>query len=170
MIRMYDGSYKRISEIRIGDKVDGGYGYINTVIAYHKIELGRQPIFTINGRHRTTKEHRHFTTEGWAAIDLSAAAPEYIHEITIDNMGTKEKRKNIKFKQTSVTQLKVGMSLMTNAGPELIESIEIDYNEDPSQYVYTLVCDGSHTHIVNGVIVSAWARDDDFDYETWTTR
>jgi hypothetical protein len=170
MVRMYDGSYKRIDEIKIGDKVDGGHGLVNNVIAYHEIELGKQPIYTINGRHKTTREHRHYTTEGWAAIDTTAAAPEYVHEITIDNNGTKEKRKNIKLKYEIVKQLKVGMSLMTNNGPELIETIEENWDEDTNQLVYTLVCDGSHAHIVNGVIVSAWARDDDFDYNTWTQR
>lgn len=170
MVRMADGSYKRISEIMVGDRVDGGYGHVNKVIAYHKIALGKQPVYIINGRHRTTREHRHWTTEGWAAIDTNAAAPEYVHEITIDNNGTTEKRKNVKLKYTKVKTLTVGMSLVTNNGPELIESMEVDYNQDPDQFVYTLVCDNTHAHIVNGVVVSAWARDDDFDYNTWQPR
>lgn len=170
MVRMGDGSYKRIDQIRIGDRVDGGYGYVNTVIAYHEIEMGRQPLYVINGRHRTTREHRHYTTDGWAAIDIEASAPEYVHEITIDNNGTKERRKNIKLKDSKVLPLEVGMSLMTNNGPELIESIVPIYDEDPNQLVYTLVCDGTHAHVVNGIIVSAWARDDDFDYSSWTPK
>jgi hypothetical protein len=164
---MANGDYKRISSIRVGDKIDGGYGYINNVIAYHEIRLGNQPFYIINGRHITTREHRHWTDKGWAAIDISAAAPEYEHEITVDNNGTKERRKNIKFKNTIVSSLTVGMSFITNNGPEIIHSIEERWGEDPDQLVYTLVCDGSHTHIVNGVIVSAWARDDDFNYNTW---
>lgn len=170
MVRMADGTYKRIDEIRVGDRVDGGYGYINNVVAYHVIELGRQPMYVINGRHRTTKEHRHYTTEGWAAIDIEAAAPEYAHEIVVDNEGTRERRKNVKLKDSKVIPLRVGMSLMTNNGPELIESMVPIYDEDPEQLVYTLVCDGTHAHIVNGVIVSAWARDDDFDYSSWTPK
>lgn len=167
VITMADGSFKTIDKIMIGDKIDGGYGIINNVIAYHKIKMGRQPLFTINGRHKTTKEHRHFTTEGWAALDLTAAAPEYTHKITIDNYGNKESRKNIKLKDSKVVQLKVGMTLITTQGEELIESIEVDWSADQNQYVYTLVCDGSHVSIVNDIFASAWARDDDFDYLTW---
>jgi hypothetical protein len=167
---MADGSYKRISDVKIGEKVDGGYSLVNTVIAYHKIELGKQPMFTINGKHRTTREHRHWTTDGWAAFDLLASAPEYVHEITVDNNGTKEKRKNVKLKDSKVVQLKLGMTLLTSNGPEVIESIQVDWNQDSNQYVYTLVCDGSHACIVNDVIVSAWAKDEDFDYNTWTAK
>lgn len=170
MVMMSDGSYKRIDQIKIGDRVDGGYGYVNTVLAYHEAALGMQPIYVINGRHRTTGEHRHYTTEGWAAINTEAAKTEKAHEIVVDNDGTREKRKNIKFNNTNVIPLKVGMSLITNSVPELIESIVPLYNEDPDQLVYTLMCDGSHSHIVNGVIVSAWARDDDFDYSSWTPK
>lgn len=167
---MADGSLRRIDRVLIGERVDGGNGLVNTVIAYHKIKMGSQPMFTINGKHRTTREHRHWTTEGWSAIDLNAAAPEYEHEITIDNKGTTEKRKNIKLKDSKPVQLKKGMFLITASGKELIESIEVDWNQDPNQYVYTLVCDGSHACIVNNIVVSAWARDDDFDYNTWSPK
>lgn len=170
LVTMADGSKKRIDQIKIGDIVDGAYGVINTVIAYHKIELGKQPLFTINGKHRTTREHRHWTTDGWAALDLLASAPEYIHKITIDNYGTRERRKNIKLKDSQVVQLKLGMTLLTTNGPEVIKSIEIDWKQNSDQYVYTLVCDGSHACIVNDIIVSAWAKDEDFNYMTWTAK
>lgn len=170
LVRMADGSLRRIDRVLIGEKVDGGNGLVNNVIAYHKIKMGSQPMFTINGKHRTTREHRHWTTEGWSAIDLNAAAPEYEHEITVDNEGTTQKRKNIKLKDSKPVQLKKGMFLITASGKELIESIEVDWNQDPNQYVYTLICDGSHACIVNNIVVSAWARDDDFDYNTWAPK
>ena len=91
-------------------------------------------------------------------------------EITIDNFGTKERRKNIKLKDSKPVTLKRGMELITAEGRELIETIEIDWHQDPDQYVYTLICDGSHVCVVNGNLVSAWARDDDFDYNTWSPK
>ena len=169
-VTMADGSIMPIDSVRIGDKVLDGYGMINTVIAYHKIKLGTYPMYTINKRHQTTQEHRHWTTDGWTAIDTVSAAPEYVHEIYIDNNGTTEKRKNTKLKYSSVSTLKTGMTLITSNGPVIIDSLEADYSADPDQYVYTLVCDGSHTCLVNDIVVSAWARDDDFDYTTWTAR
>jgi hypothetical protein len=167
---MADGSIKTIDSVLVGDRVLGGYGQINTVIAYHKVKLGKQPLYNINNRHKTTQEHRHWTTSGWTAIDTASAAPEYVHQIYIDNNGTTEMRKNVKLKYSTVLPLESGMTLVTGSGAEVINSIDADYNADPEQFVYTLICDGSHTCLVNDVVVSAWARDDDFDYDTWTPR
>lgn len=170
LVTMADGTYKRIEDVRIGDRVDGGYSTVNTVLAYHEIALGNQPFYIINGKHRTTREHRHWTTDGWAAIDLSVVGRDNDFEITVDNDGHKEIRKGVKIKDSKVARLKKGMHLITANGPELIESIEVDWNNDSKQYVYTLVCDGSHACLVNDVIVSAWATDADFDYNTWTPK
>jgi hypothetical protein len=170
LVSMADGSIKTIDQVLVGDKVMGGFGQINTVIAYHKSKLGNHPLYTINNRHETTQEHRHWTIDGWTAIDIAGAAPEYTHQIYVDNNGTTEMRKNIKLKYSKVLPLQVGMSLITHNGPEVIESIEADYSADTEQYVYSLICDGSHACLVNDIIVSAWARDDDFDYNTWTPR
>jgi hypothetical protein len=169
IVKMADGSSKRIDEIKIGDVVSDGRGFKNNVIAYHKIEIGNQPLFTINGKHRTTREHRHWTTEGWAAIDKAAGKTEFTHCITIDNDGTTENRKNVKFTRTPITDLKIGSVLINEQGSkEIIEKITTDWRPNPEMYVYTLVLDGSHSHVVNGYIASGWARDDDFDYTTWT--
>jgi len=170
IVAMADGSIKTIDSVLVGDRVLGGYGQINTVIAYHKVKLGKQPLYNINNRHKTTQEHRHWTTSGWTAIDTASAAPEYVHQIYIDNNGTTEMRKNVKLKYSTVLPLESGMTLVTGSGAEVINSIDADYNADPEQFVYTLICDGSHTCLVNDVVVSAWARDDDFDYDTWTPR
>lgn len=169
MVRMADGTLQRIDQIKIGDVVSGGYGFKNNVIAYHKIKIGNQPLFTINGKHRTTREHRHWTLEGWAAIDTDAGKTEFTHCITIDNNGTTENRKNIKFTRTPITYLKMGSVLINEYGDEEpVETVKVDWSPDPEMYVYTLVLDGSHSHIVNGYIATGWARDDDFDYTTWT--
>lgn len=170
LVVMADGTYKRIEDIKIGDKVAGGHGMVNTVIAYHEAALGNQPIYIINGKHRTTGEHRHWTTDGWAALDLSVVGKSRDHELTVDNNGRKEIRKGVTIKESKVVRLKKGMHLITANGPELIESIEVDWNQDPKQYVYTLVCDGSHVCLVNDVYASAWATDADFDYNTWTPK
>jgi hypothetical protein len=166
---MVDGSQKRIDEIRVGDFVDGGYGYKNKVQMYHKTKIGKWPLYIINGRHRTTGEHKHLTTEGWAVIDLVTGVKPTRILMTIDNNGNKEYHSNTKFKRTSTHQLKVGMILVTTDGTELIRSIEVDSSFKSDEYVYTLCTDGSHTHIVSGnLIVGAWVRDIDFDYDTWT--
>ena len=165
---MANGTKKRIDQIQIGDVVDGGNGYKNIVQAYHVTKVGQSQIYIINGKHRTSVEHKHWTTEGWAAIDLYAATSATALDVVIDNNGNTEKRRNTKFSRTKTHQLKAGMTLITPNGLELIESIERDYSVTPDMLAYTLVTDGSHTHICNGYIVGGWVRDIDFDYDTWT--
>lgn len=168
LVTMADGSKKRIDEIRVGDIVDGGFGYKNEVLAYHIGPLAGNKLFIINSTHKTTPEHRHWTTEGWAALDVGKATTDYTTIVTVDNRGTQAPRLNKRFKNTPVTTLKVGMTFITETGEhEKIESIVEDTSLDKNTPVYTLIMGGSHSHIANGKIVSGWAHDEDFDYSTW---
>lgn len=171
LVKMADGTEKRIDEIEVGDVVDGGYGYKNTVEMFHEIKIGKTPLYIINGRHRTTGEHKHWTTEGWAVVDLRTGTAPTMLLMTVDNSGNKELRRNTKLASTPTLQLKVGMKLLTTDGEEEIFSIEEDTSFSSDKFVYTLCTDGSHTHIVSGnIIVGAWVRDIDFDFDTWTPR
>lgn len=168
-VTMADGTQKRIDEIRVGDVVDGGNGFKNRVLMYHRTKPNGSAVYIVNGRHRTTKEHKHLTTVGWAAIDpQSSSKPTQLY-MTVDNDGRKEWHSNRKCTRTTTHKLEVGMVLKTIDGEELVESIELDHSFDQDEFVYTLCTDGSHTHIASGnLIVGAWVRDYDFDYDTWT--
>jgi hypothetical protein len=166
---MADGSQKRIDQVKIGDVVDGGFGYKNTVQMFHETPLGKWPIYIINGRHRTTGEHKHYTTQGWACIDVQTGKTPTRLLMTVDNTGRKDWRVNTKFSRTQTHELTVGMTLITTQGLEVIESIEVDTSFGPQDIVYTLCTDGSHSHVISSnIIVGAWSRDIDFDYDTWT--
>lgn len=168
LVTVADGSKKRIDEIKIGDVVQGGYGYLNNVQMIHESTLGSAKMYVINGRHRTTSEHKHLTTEGWAVIELSTGTAQTRIRMTVDNNGKKEWHTNTKLQRTKTLELKVGMTLVTTTGNELITSIEIDESYNSDALVYTLCTDGSHTHIVSeNLIVGAWLRDNDFDYNNW---
>lgn len=169
LITMADGSQKRIDQVLVGDVVDGGFGYKNTVQMFHETPVGKWPIYIINGRHRTTGEHKHWTTIGWACIDVFTGKKPTKIFMTVDNTGRKEWRENKKFTRTQTHQLMVGMTLITTHGLEVIETIEEDKSFGPDSIVYTLCTDGSHSHVIsNNIIVGAWSRDIDFDYDTWT--
>lgn len=171
IVAMADGTSKRIDEIKIGDMLVGGYGYINRVEAIHIAPLGNNTLYIINGKHRTTKEHKLWTTEGWAVIEPTIGKTRTMILLDVDNDSTKKLRRNYKLNKTPTLKLSVGMSLVTTDGEELIESIEIDRSYSNTDLVYNLVTDGSHTHLISGnLIVSAWATDIDFDYETWTQK
>ena len=48
------------------------------------------------------------------------------------------------------------------------EIISIEpYILPPETQLYSFVLSGSHTYFVEGYAVTGWARDDDFDYDTW---
>lgn len=167
VVEMVDYTSKRIDEVLIGDILNGGFGYKNEVLAIHKGPLANNKLFIINGIHRTTPEHRHWTTNGWAAISVDKATTDYATEVDIDNKGTKAIRVNKRFKNTPVVELKIGMTFITTAGEEEVLSIEEDLTSSNKDIVYTLIMSGSHTHIVNNKIVTGWAHDEDFDYTTW---
>lgn len=164
---MSDNSIKRIDAIRVGDILNGGFGYQNEVLAIHKGPLAGNKLFIINGTHRTTPEHRHWTTDGWAAISVTKATTDYATEVDVDNEGGKELRVNKRFRNTPVVELKEGMTLVTINGEESITSIVEDTSATSIDIVYTLIMGGSHTHIANDKIVTGWAHDEDFDYSTW---
>lgn len=171
LVAMADGSLKRIDEVLIGEQVLGAHGLINTVIGMHKVPAGGGHMYLINKRHRTSGNHKHFTSVGWAALDVATADKAGNAEIIIDNNGTKDVRYNTKFiNGTKTTLLELGMEILTENGYEVVESIDIDNTVAADEYVYSLVTDGSHAHFCNGFVVSAWATDKDFNYDTWTPR
>jgi hypothetical protein len=171
LVAMADGSLRRIDEVLVGEQVIGGFGYINTVLGFHRVPMGNAPMYVINNRHRTSQGHKHWTTAGWAAIDIvSADKPGYV-EIVVNNDNTTDIRYNAKFVNgTTTTKLELGMTILTQDGYEVVESIGIDDSIAPDDLVYTLVTDGSHSHFCNDFLVSAWATDTDFDYDTWKPR
>lgn len=171
IVTMADGSTKRIDEILVGDQVQGGYGHVNTVLGYHKSRIGHHAIYKINGRHRTSQEHKHYTTAGWAGIDVPTSTMPTNIRIIVDNDLNTAVRHNPKFVNgTPTLKLETGMMLITEQGTELVTSIEQDHTIQPDDLVYTLVTDGSHAHYCNGILVGAWATDTDFDYTTWQSR
>ena len=169
LVTMADGTLKRIDEIKIGDLVVGGHGFINKIKAIHRAPLSNNTMYLINKKYRATKEHKLLTTEGWAVAEPAIGKTRTMILLDVDNNGTKELRRNYKLNKIPTLKLEVGMSLVTTDGEELIESIEIDHSFSRADLVYNLVADGSHTHLISGnLIVSAWATDIDFNYETWT--
>jgi hypothetical protein len=170
LVAMADGSFKRIDEVKVGDQLIGGFGYVNTVMSLDIPYLEDRSIYWINGKHNTTGEHRHWTTRGWASIDPVATMVEHNqwYKVFADNYGTIEMRQLVKFTKTKIYSLVVGDEFVCLDGSiERVNSIIADDSFDPKTPVYTLQMSGSHTYVVNNKIVSGWARDDDFDYENW---
>lgn len=167
-----DGTWVRIDAVKPGDRLRGGRGEVNTVIALDRSLLTERPLWLINGHHRTTAEHRHLTTRGWASLDPVATHAEHLQFYpVILGDGSVVKRQLVKFTRTPVHRLQLGDVLIRADGTEEpIVTLEAEWHHDPMTVVHSLVMDGSHTFIASGFVVSGWARDDDFDYDSWTLR
>ncbi len=167
-----DGTWVRIDDVRPGDRLRGGRGEVNAVIALDRSLLGHRPLWLINGHHRTTAEHRHLTTRGWASLDPVATHAEHLQVYpVILGDGSVVPRQMVKFTSTPLHRLSVGdVLIQADRTEEPIVSLEAEWHHDPMTVVHSLVMDGSHSFIASGFAVSGWARDDDFDYATWTPR
>jgi hypothetical protein len=171
-VLLADGTWVRIDAVKPGDLLRGGRGELNTVIALDRSLLTKRPLWLINGHHRTTAEHRHLTTRGWASLDPVATHAEHLQFYpVILGDGSVVPRQLVKFTRTPVHRLRLGDVLIRADGTEEpILTLEPEWHHDPLTVVHSLVMDGSHSFIASGFVVSGWARDDDFDYATWTPR
>ena len=171
LVTMADGAKRRIDQIRVGDVLEGGFGYRNTVIAIDKSRLQNRPLKVLNGYHRFTEEHRHVSPQGWVSMNADATMAEHNqwYDVIVDNHGTIEPRLMVKFTKTPILPLRPGIILLKGDGyeTEFVMTIEDDWSRPEGEEVYSLVMSGSHTFLANGFIVSGWARDDDFDYTPW---
>jgi hypothetical protein len=168
-VLMANGLLKRIDQVQPGDYLVGGRGEINQVIALDPSPLGDRDLYVINGHHKTTSEHRHWTTVGWASINPLDTWAEHEVEFPVVYADGIRPRKMLKFVNgTPISTLGVGMTFDTLYGPVPFSTLTSE--KAAGTMVYSLVMDGSHTFIVNGYTVSGWAHDVDFDYSTWTPR
>lgn len=72
-----DGSARPIESLRVGDRVRGRGGRIDTVLGVARTRLGRRRLWSINGsRPFVTAEHPFLGPDGWRAIDPGATALE----------------------------------------------------------------------------------------------
>jgi hypothetical protein len=77
MVTMAGGGERPIEELRVGDRVLGRDGAVNTVTGIERPRLGGRFMYGFNGgRAFVTAEHPFWTAEGWKAIDPAATARE----------------------------------------------------------------------------------------------
>lgn len=170
LVLMADGSYKNIENIEPGDWVMGAFGTKNQVLALERPLLGSRLLFKINGEHSTTAEHPHISIDGKIYVgNLAALTREYgeensHHVITANGIIEEWVLPGVDLNK--VNQLEIGTKLLTVDGMKEIISIE-PYILPPETQLYSFVLSGSHTYFVEGYAVTGWARDDDFDYDTW---
>jgi hypothetical protein len=171
-VTLSDGSKKAIQDIAVGDLVMGAFGEVNPVLALHRPLLGAGKMVRINNEHSTTSHHPHIAADKQIyCIDpkrITAMTYGKNHTVILGD-GSKALRKMEGFAFGRVKKLELGVALQTSTGARLVSSME-DVPMSPFTQVYHLVVGGSHTYIVEDYAVSAWPREDDFNYDAWVPR
>lgn len=172
LVTLADGTSKAIEDIRVGDVVLGAFGEYNPVLALHYSQLGDGTMMNINNEHHSTTNHPHVSIDKqfYTLYPSATSSRTYGREHTVINAdGQLEKRVLHGLRSDRIKQLTTGIELKTVEGSRLVSSLE-EYSLPPETPLYNLVIGGSHTYHVDGYAVTGWPREDDFDYDTWTTR
>ena len=171
-VQMADGSVKVIEDVKVGDLVVGAFGEVNSVLALHRPLLGSGKMCKMNDEHSTTNHHPHVSVDK----KFYCNDPKTVNETTYGkhHKVLNEKGEEVEMllhglKKERVQQLTLGVELKTVNGSKKLETLEV-YSMSPDTQLYNLVVGGSHTYHVDGYAVTGWPREDDFDYDTWTSR
>jgi hypothetical protein len=169
LVEMADGSFKRIDQVRLGEKVRGLYGYENEVLALQPVELGNRTLWEINGEVFTTADHPFWTGKGFGVLSMR----EYIQndygrpqEVVVDENGSREIWTYPGTDIAKMTEVGLGDTIAFNDETRVVETLKA-HSAEPDMKLYSLVLGGSHTmRLAGGYVFSGWARDDDFDYQS----
>lgn len=168
LILMADGTTKEIQDVAVGDYVVGAFGERNQIIAKDIVTLGNRWMYSINGEHETSGEHPHVSPERqFYSIDVGDIYKEWGQRFECELAdGSLELWTNVGLTKTKVKPLEIGLTLIKDTGPRIVETIE-PYRLPPETRLYNFVVGGSHTYFVDGYAVTGWPREDDFDYAEW---
>jgi hypothetical protein len=132
VVQMADGTNKNIQDVKIGDILKGEKTN-NKVLGFHDPKLNDKKLYSFNGgRYFVTAEHPFKTIDGWKSINPVLTAKE--------NIGI------------TVTELKVGDTLITETGKVLLKTID-SKNDKADTQLYNFILDGDHTYYADGYLV-----------------
>jgi hypothetical protein len=158
-VLMADGSVRAIADIRIGDRVMGENGAINTVLGVAAPVLGSRKLYALNdGPAFVTADHPLMTRNGWKSIDPQATLRDLKH-VDVDTLGIGDELAAL----AAVHRRALPMAAAggSRAAPDYETVVEIAYRRldsvtaharDPQTTVYNLRVDGNHSYFVNGYI------------------
>lgn len=169
-IAMADGSFVSIEDVKVGDWVQGAFGEINQILALMHVKLGDRKMYKINQEHDTTYEEIHISADKkMHSIDTDATYNEYsLYWNCILGDGTEHRLMNIGVAKERLHTLTTGTKLQTITGPRVVTSVAA-YDLPSDTTLYNFVLSGSHTFFVNEYAVASWPREDNFDYDQWSS-
>jgi hypothetical protein len=171
-VTMADGTTKFIEDVVVGDMVLGAFGEHNPVLALHRPLLGDATMTRINNEHSTTSHHPHVGADRRFFSNDLERVNKYTygrHHPVINAAGQTEMRFLHGLNPERLYQLVQGVALKTVDGSRTVTALET-YSMSPETQLYNLVVGGSHTYHVEGYAVTGWPREDDWDYDAWTSK
>lgn len=154
-VALADGGERNIEDIRVGDRVLGQDGAVNTVTGIERPRLGDRLLYAINGGAAfVTAEHPFWTMAGWKAIDPTATAREN-PRLPVGKLAVGDK---VAVAAISVARSAPGARLLpVSYAPTPLREIPIGtilgVAADPDTVVYNLILAGNHTYYANGYLV-----------------
>jgi len=144
-ISMYDGTYKNIEDIAVGDEVIGWDAdnqiQKNTVLNVHDIVPQKQKLCTINNHITSTDSHLYLSKRGWVSVN-----PEKSKEIYSDY-------------NLDISEMQIGDELYTMGLDDgkggTFDTIAVDSIEtnDEDVKVYNFTVDNTSNYIANNFVV-----------------
>ena len=144
LVKMSDGSYLRIDEVRVGDLVETSSSQSAKVVDIENPIVGDRGLISINkSKFFSTPDHIFKSNDNlWITADKEMSKARFETYNEIEKTGT-------------IKQMSIGDIIQTEDGPTVIKDISIDKNESLySVDVYDLVLDGNsdHTYYANGFV------------------
>ena len=171
IIAMADGTFKNFEDLQVGDSVLGAFGEVNKVLALTVGLLGGAPMYKINGEHDCTDDEVFVGTDKqFYSIDPTELEDVwgYPTEVIVED-GSTEMWISVGLTTRNLHKATLGIELQTLNGGKILESMEPYSNLPLDTKIYNCVISGSHTLLINGYAHTGWLREDNFDYDKWTS-
>ena len=169
LVTMADGSTRAIEQVELGEEVRDFVGDAVTVVGLEREPLGHRRVFRINEELDTTGAHPMWTNRGWGVIELDYYRQARVRpDMPITTGKGLEATRYVGVDPDKIVPFGPSRrGVLLRRQGKLVPLLVMDLNEDypEGETFYALACDGSHTMIAQGYACSAWARDDDYDYQ-----
>ena len=142
-ILMADGSWKRIVDVVVGDKVIGEDGVVNNVVGTKTTTVqDRKMIKFMDYNFYSTDDHLFLTKNGWKTW-----RPDRLIDNNRDNAP-------LLAGENTTSPINDHDSLVTTHGEIAYNTIKVQERDfDPNFVVHDLHLDGNHTYVVDGFVV-----------------
>jgi hypothetical protein len=145
LISMFDGSYKKVKDIVIGDRVKSMYGFNTVTKIATPVVTTRLVAINDSDDYFATETHPFMTNNGWGTFNVESlknGKPVEYSKILEDNNGKDLVEINIDSKLAKIANNQI----------EYLNVDKLKFKEVSNFTVYRLSVDGDHTYVSNDLV------------------